>query len=72
MLWVNFFTCNDHVNIFTECDGRKYGVKCQEDCGYCLELEQCHHINGTCLRGCNPGYKGLPCNESKSESGYQY
>jgi hypothetical protein len=43
------------------CDDDKYGAGCQQRCGWCLNSEQCHHINGACLNGCNPGYQGLNC-----------
>ena len=49
----------------TVCDGKKYGVNCTEDCGSCLNLEQCHHVNGSCLNGCNAGYRSQDCTEGK-------
>ena len=33
-----------------ECDGNKFGQGCAEECGNCVNDEQCHHINGDC--GC--------------------
>lgn len=47
------------------CDNGTYGTDCMEFCGKCLDNEQCHHINGTCFSGCDPGYQGLNCTESK-------
>ena len=47
----------------TECDGNTYGQDCGEECGECVNGEQCHHINGTCLNGCKPGYQGQQCNQ---------
>ena len=40
-----------------------FGKHCQEVCGKCLNDGQCHHINGSCLYGCNPGYYGIDCRE---------
>lgn len=34
-------------------------------CGNCIESEQCHHINGTCMNGCDRGYQGLHCTQGK-------
>lgn len=48
-----------------ECDSRKYGEECQYKCGECKDMEQCHHINGRCLDGCEPGFKGEKCVERK-------
>ena len=48
---------------YTECDGKTFGKKCGEKCGECVNNEQCHHINGTCLNGCKRGYKGQQCNQ---------
>lgn len=52
--------------IFTECDGGNFGQDCSNKCGNCLQNEQCHHINGSCMNGCNPGYYGTYCSKSKS------
>ena len=51
--------------VVTACDNGTYGADCMEFCGKCLDNEQCHHINGTCFSGCDPGYQGLNCTESK-------
>lgn len=40
-----------------------YGVNCTEKCGSCLEFEQCNHINGTCMKGCDMGFHGSDCIE---------
>ena len=47
----------------TECDGHTFGQDCAEACGNCVNDEQCHHINGTCLNGCKLGYKGQQCKQ---------
>jgi hypothetical protein len=43
----------------------KYGQHCGYYCGVCLKSEQCHHVNGTCLKGCDAGYTGMLCQGSK-------
>lgn len=58
----SFYLNMSHV---TACDNGTYGADCMEFCGKCLDNEQCHHINGTCFSGCDPGYQGLNCTESK-------
>lgn len=36
-------------------------MDCKERCGHCREFDQCFHINGTCLTGCDAGYQGEYC-----------
>lgn len=43
------------------CNQRKYGENCNMPCGHCVKSEQCNHINGTCMNGCDSGYEGLNC-----------
>lgn len=40
-----------------------YGTNCSISCGRCFKSEQCHNINGTCMNGCDSGYKGFNCTE---------
>lgn len=42
-----------------------YGNNCSMRCGHCLESEKCHHINGTCINGCDSGYEGSICMEGR-------
>uniref|UniRef100_K1QM59 Receptor-type tyrosine-protein phosphatase zeta n=1 Tax=Magallana gigas TaxID=29159 RepID=K1QM59_MAGGI len=49
--------------MITECDGGKYGRGCSLTCGACINNTPCHHINGSCLQGCGPGFKGQKCDE---------
>jgi hypothetical protein len=51
----------------TECNGGKYGNNCSSQCGACLDYTQCHHVNGSCLQGCDAGYKGELCKTGKAE-----
>ena len=47
------------------CNQGTYGRDCNKTCGHCLQQTDCHHINGTCLTGCKPGYFGELCKERK-------
>lgn len=60
-----------HNNItynFTACDRGLYGNDCNETCGHCIDIDECFHINGTCLTGCAAGYLGDLCNKCMYES----
>ena len=48
---------------YTECDIGTFGRGCREICVQCKENTTCHHINGTCMEGCNPGFIGLQCDQ---------
>ena len=48
-----------------DCYSGMFGQRCTESCGKCLGKEQCHHVNGTCLNGCDPGYQGLNFSEGR-------
>lgn len=48
------------------CNNKGYGEKCSTPCGNCLGLAQCHHLNGTCMDGCDPGYKDSACNVGRN------
>lgn len=37
-----------------------YGENCAEKCGSCFNSE-CHHFNGTCMKGCDRGFHGPKC-----------
>lgn len=50
------------------CASGMYGQNCSVPCGNCLPLEQCHHINGTCMNGCASGYKGSRCTEGENNN----
>lgn len=49
--------------VFIECDGGLFGMNCSIPCKHCLNNQQCHHINGACANGCDPGYIGNTCTE---------
>ena len=48
-----------------ECYNNMYGAGCTETCGQCRDSKPCHHINGSCVDGCAPGFKGTLCVEGK-------
>ena len=48
------------------CADGTYGLECNELCGHCKIKTNCHHTNGTCLGGCEPGFLGDLCKTCKS------
>ena len=54
-----------HELQFTECGNGTFGQDCSESCGTCLREEQCHHVNGICMNGCDRGFQGNKCTEGK-------
>ena len=59
----NSLFSSNNWSLLTECDGNMFGKHCKEFCGKCVNDGQCHHINGSCLYGCDPGYYGIDCTE---------
>lgn len=49
--------------IMLECSYGYYGERCSNKCGQCLNSTACHHVTGTCVNGCEPGYKAPNCTE---------
>ena len=70
MLTFNFFRYFTSVInlsqgfVLIACSNGTYGKECNHTCGYCLDQDECHHINGTCVKGCDPGYLGDLCKTS--------
>lgn len=62
-IWTKLVKYRDS-NILAECDHGTFGVHCTDTCGECVGEEPCDPVNGTCLKGCGPGYKGNICIES--------
>lgn len=62
-IWTKLVKYRDS-NILAECDHGTFGIHCAETCGECVGEEPCDPVNGTCLKGCGPGYKGKICIES--------
>lgn len=44
------------INIFKDCDVRKYGKVCLESCGVCFYFIICNYIIGDCEFGCELGW----------------
>ncbi|XP_056002335.1 multiple epidermal growth factor-like domains protein 10 [Ostrea edulis] len=44
-----------------ECDVQTYGSECSLPCGNCSDGGVCHHVSGTCPRGCDEGVYGEKC-----------
>lgn len=64
----NALTVNWVYEIFTfinltECNEGKFGLHCNQSCGFCLDTGQWHYINGTCLNWCDSGYKERDCKQ---------
>lgn len=40
-----------------------FGEGCAKRCGHCRNdtCTHCNHVNGSCLNGCEAGYKGNHC-----------
>lgn len=47
--------------ISTACKTGSYGVNCNATCGHCRNTQECFHIDGSCLTGCEAGYNGSMC-----------
>lgn len=47
--------------LFLVCPLGFYGETCNDPCGNCRDGNQCHHITGTCVSGCDAGYKEDLC-----------
>lgn len=49
-----------------ECDPGFYGIKCSDVCSeHCADPMSCDHVNGSCMTGCQDGFLGSKCTESK-------
>lgn len=56
---------NQHTHCIERiCTTGWYGQNCSMECsGHCLDNDACFNVNGTCLRGCAPGYRGPTCSK---------
>lgn len=52
--------------LIEECNDGTYGKNCNNTCGHCDP--PCDKITGKCPHGCKPGYEGVFCNKSKTQS----
>ena len=48
------------------CCNNMYDLHCMLTCGNCSNGQQCHHVTGTCPKGCIQGYDGDKCDTSNS------
>lgn len=44
-------------SLIIECNAGTYGEHCSYICGECLNVVTCNHVNGTCPKGCKPGWQ---------------
>ena len=59
--WVGFYFYS-----LLGCLSGYYGYRCKEACsGHCFNNTICDTIDGKCSDGCQPGYIGKLCNDSK-------
>lgn len=56
---------NIYFIIVLECDTGTYGIRCEKQCGHCRDPNRCSNVNGSCLTGCEAGYKGNLCKTRK-------
>ena len=47
--------------LYLVCKQGFFGDECSRRCGNCRNKQTCHHINGSCLNGCDEGVKGWNC-----------
>ena len=59
-----FSTLCKHNNVLG-CEQFTYGLECKQACGYCSKGEQCNHVNGSCLNGCDVGVYDDKCDKGK-------
>ena len=51
-----------------ECPTGSYGDECKESCsGHCAGPDSlaCNNVDGSCDRGCQPGYQGKTCHQGR-------
>ena len=52
--------------VFAECTNGTYGNGCKNNCSTtCSVSNHCNITTGECLGGCQPGWKGFLCEQSK-------
>lgn len=47
------------------CLNDAYGDDCEYTCGHCFNNASCDTRDGTCLNGCEKGYRGSDCKQRK-------
>lgn len=69
----NYLNCSITVSLlilFTffsiDCELGYFGMGCKEVCSsHCLNNDPCDHVSGMCPNGCQDGYNGSNCQNSK-------
>lgn len=58
---------NDASSFYkSECTPGHFGMACSERCSdHCVNSRPCDHISGACYGGCQDGYLGARCFNSK-------
>lgn len=59
VLFINFINLMKQIDL--ACPNGYFGRMCLETCGKCLADQICNNVNGTCMDGCNKGFKGNLC-----------
>ena len=47
------------------CEPYTYGVRCDRKCGHCRLKQACNMVTGVCSAGCQAGWQGKQCIQSK-------
>lgn len=71
---IRLLILDDFYNTFTKCTflckvcpSGHYGKNCRESCSrHCIDNEQCDHVSGVCMSGCQDGFLGTHCNDCKT------
>lgn len=53
------------AGFISECPSDHYGRNCSSRCGHCYGKAACDIVTGKCEHGCEPGYMGDKCLQSK-------
>lgn len=62
IVFLFFLNC---INLL-ECPFGKYGIGCAYNCSMtCIEQYTCEGTTGKCVGGCQPGWKGVQCDQGK-------
>ena len=65
---VVLMNCLIHFLVDNLCISGWYGQNCSMQCSkHCLNNTPCDPVDGTCQRGCSPGYRGSMCTEGKEK-----
>lgn len=61
--------CGRHLHIHVLCRMREQHVwGCSEECGHCVNGEQCNPVHGTCRNGCETGYYKKRCKRGRASN----